>query len=580
MSEAIRVRTGETKNGNRMSSTDSSIQLPGQERYLELFQEITRMITSTLDVDGLLDLIVKKIPQVMGVDAATIRLMDPPEKKLLLVAASGLSRKYLHRGPVDSEKSVTQAMAGRPVAIYDAATDPRVAYPKQAQKEGVKSILVAPIVYRGKVRGVLRLLTRVPRRFEKREIDFVTALAEQCGIAIENARAYDTQKRQLGYFTTLYEIGKALNATLQLNEVLDLIVDKLPVVMDLKGCTIRLLDPDKGHLELRAASGLSREYLDRGSIDDEIGTHKALRGEPVFIFDATADPRIQYPAEAEKEGVGSILAIPIIVRQRIIGVLRLLTGHKRYFNDAEINFAMAMGEQGGIAIQNAINYRKIMDLVTELEQHEEFLQKILDSLNADLFVIDKDLRITMVNRIFLKNHGLEESQIMGRPIYKILRVGETPENLHQLLDHHSGIVTFTRKAPRGDQDRYLEVMAVPINLYENDDKTDFIVGTIRDVSAHIRLKKELRTRERLQGVIEMAGAVAHELNNPLSIVLITAELLRRDLFRAGQSTEDLESMIKNLNRMSDLIKKMTHITQYKAKKYVGGTNIIDLDGTG
>ncbi len=563
-----------------MSSADSNIRLPGQDRYLELFQEVTRMITSTLDVDGVLDLIVKKIPQVMGVDAATIRLMDPLEKKLLLVAASGLSGEYLHRGPVDSEKSVTRAMAGRPVAIYDAGTDPRVDYPKQAQKEGVKSILVAPIVYMGKVRGVLRLLTRVPRRFEKREIDFVTALAEQCGIAIENARAYDIQKRQLGYFTTLYEIGKALNATLQLNEVLDLIVDRLPAVMDLKGCTIRLLDPDKGHLELRAASGLSREYLDRGSIDDEIGTHKALRGEPVFIFDATADPRIQYPAEAEKERVGSILAIPIIVRQRIIGVLRLLTGHKRYFNDAEINFAMAMGEQGGIAIQNAIHYRKVMDLVTELEHHEEFLQQILDSLNADLFVIDKDLRITMVNRIFLKNHGLEESQIMGRPIHKILRVGETPENLHQLLSHHSGIVTFTRKVPRGDQDRYLEVMAVPINLYENDDKTDFIVGTIRDVSAHIRLKKELRHRERLQGVIEMAGAVAHELNNPLSIVLITAELLRRDLFRTGQSTEDLESMIKNLNRMSDLIRKMTHITQYKAKKYVGGTNIIDLNGTG
>ena len=411
------------------------------------------MITSTLDVDGLLDLIVHKVPQVMGVDAATIRLLNPPETKLVLVAAHGLSREYLDRGPVDSEKSVTTALAGKPVAIFDTATDPRVDYPEQAQKEGVKSILVAPIVYRGRIRGVLRLLTKVPRQFEKPEIDFVTALAEQCGIAIENARAYDTQKRQLGYFTTLYEIGKALNATLQLNDVLDLIVDKLPAAMDLKGCTIRLLDPVRGRLELMAASGLSREYLNRGAIDDERGTHKALRGEPVFIYDAASDPRIQYPRETEKEGVASILAIPIIVRQRTIGVLRLLTGCKRYFSDAEINFAMAMGEQGGIAIQNSINYRKIMDLVTELEQHEEFLQQILDSLNADLFVIDKDFRITMVNRVFLQNHGLTESEVLGRPIHEVLRVGKTREHLLRLLGRDSEIVTFTRKVSEAGRER-------------------------------------------------------------------------------------------------------------------------------
>jgi GAF domain-containing protein len=87
-------------------------------------------------------------------------------------------------------------------------------------------------------------------------------------------------------------------------------------------------------------------------------------------------------------------------------VLRLLTASPRDFTDAEINFAMAVAEQGGIAIQNSINYNKITKLVTELEDQEEFLQNIMDSLNADLFVLDANHRITMVNRTFLKNHKL------------------------------------------------------------------------------------------------------------------------------------------------------------------------------
>jgi transcriptional regulator with PAS, ATPase and Fis domain len=81
---------------------------------------------------------------------------------------------------------------------------------------------------------------------------------------------------------------------------------------------------------------------------------------------------------------------------------------------------MAVAEQSGIAIQNAIGYNKITKLVKELEHQEEFLQNIMDSLNADLFVLDSDFRITMVNRIFLQNRGFEESEIIGRPCHEII----------------------------------------------------------------------------------------------------------------------------------------------------------------
>ena len=71
--------------------------------FFRLFQKVTRMITSTLDVEQVLDVIVQKVPEVIGVDAATIRLLDPAGEKLLLVASCGLSQEYLNRGPIDAE---------------------------------------------------------------------------------------------------------------------------------------------------------------------------------------------------------------------------------------------------------------------------------------------------------------------------------------------------------------------------------------------------------------------------------------------------------------------------------------------
>ncbi|MBI9088821.1 MAG: GAF domain-containing protein [Desulfobacterium sp.] len=556
-----------------LSSSHNSV----QDRYLSLFQEVTHALTSTFDVEAVLNLIVEKIPTVLGLDAATVRLLDPQENRLQLVAAHGLGQDYLNRGPIDAEKSVVTALTGKPVAVWDATTDPCTRYAKYARKEGVKSILVTPIVFHQQVRGVLRLISRTPHRFKKSEISFVKALAQQCGIAIENARIHGDSMRQLSYFKTLNEIGKAINGTLQLDEVLDMIVKELPRVMELKGCSIRLLDPVSDRLQLMASSGLSRRYLERGSIDDDISTRHALRGESVFIFDATRDPRIRYPEETRREQVGSILAIPIVVDKKIIGILRLLTSQKRRFSDAEVSFAMAIGEQGGIAIRNSMNFEKKMALVAQLERHEQFLQNIFDGLKADLFVLDSDYRIVMVNKVFLKNHAMAEPQVIGRHFDKILRIGESREKLLRRLKEGAKTVSFTTKVADDTGEFYLEVMATPMYRHHDDGQIDFIIGTIRDITDHVRLRKELRNRERLQGVVEMAGTVAHELNNPLAIVLSAATLMKKDLQASGQALEDLEIITRNLDRLSVLISRMTRITEYKSKRYLSGVDIIDMD---
>lgn len=319
--------------------------------FLDMFIEVTKAITSSVDIDEVFKLIAQKIPQVVEVDAATIRVLDGSGKKLVLKAASGLSQAYLERGTIDTEEPVFKALQGEPIFIENAPTDPRINYPEETAREGIKSILVVPIPIRGRICGILRLLTRKTRSFSKEEIAFVAALGEQCGIAIENASIFKEQQTQLNYFKAIYEIGRAIKATNDLDKILDLIVTRLPKVMNLKAATIRLFDPQKGKLELKAAYGLSKTYLARGPLDEELATFFVRQGEPVIIPDATKDIHTIYHKEAVSEGISSILAVPIMVEEETIGILRLLSSEVRYFTEADINFSLVVAEQGGVAMQ-------------------------------------------------------------------------------------------------------------------------------------------------------------------------------------------------------------------------------------
>ncbi len=333
--------------------------IQGSTAFLNLFIDVTKAITSSLEPDEVFDLITRKIPELIGVDAATIRLLDASGKNLILRAAHGLSDEYLNRGTIDTEEPIFKALKGEPIVIENAPEDARINYPEATRKEGIRSILVVPIPIRGQISGILRLLSKQPRSFTPDEIDFVTALADQCGIAIENARVFKNQQTQLNYFKAIHEIGKTINATYELDKILDLIVTRLPKVMNLKAATIRLIEEHKGTLTLKAAHGLSREYLGRGPLDEELATYYVRQGDPVVIPDATRDVHTIYHKEAESEGIRGILAVPIFVQEEIIGILRLLSSEVRYFTEADINFAMGVAEQGGVAIQRAIDYNKL-----------------------------------------------------------------------------------------------------------------------------------------------------------------------------------------------------------------------------
>lgn len=162
--------------------------------YLWAFIQITRAISSAIDLQQVLRLIVKNTSEVTGSKGCALMLLDEKGEKLEVTSSYGLSDSYVRKGPLSADKSISDTLKGKAVIIEDATSDPRVQYPHEAREEGIASIVSVPILVKERTMGVLRLYTPVPCRFAKDDIEFLKAIAVQSGLAIENARMYEQVK--------------------------------------------------------------------------------------------------------------------------------------------------------------------------------------------------------------------------------------------------------------------------------------------------------------------------------------------------------------------------------------------------
>ncbi len=547
--------------------------------YLKVFQEVTRLISSIHDPQQVMDLVVRRLPALLEVDAATIRLLDRGTNSFVLGAACGVSDEYLSRATIDTEEVMTALMNGEPTARTNLDISCNHDSCSFISKEGVKSAMSLPIIFKDQIIGLLRLLTKDNRTFATSEIDFAMSLAEQVGVAISNGRMFQEMENQVTFFRAQREISNLVHSTLDLEQILDTIVDTLPKIMGVMGCTIRLLHPATNRLELVASSGLSQRYLNRGSIRREDSIFKVLKGEPVSIYDAANDPRVDYHEEIEEEGVKSILAIPIRNNQEIIGVLRLLTDCHRNFSTSDINFAVTAAEEGGNAIEKARTYRKITLLFNQIEEHERFLQTILDSLWLELLVIDPNKRIIMANKNFLEGREYDEADIIGQLYHTIspwLDDDKKITPLDLVLAERQATTTIEQRRD-GSEGKWFERHLAPI--LDNEGNIDCVIEAVRDITDQVLLKEEQMQRMKLEGVIEMAGTAAHQLNTPLFAALCTAQLLREDL-PSAEMVEEIDTIIRNMKKMAELTQEMTTVTGFESKKYVGDTRIVELKSSG
>jgi len=160
--------------------------------------KISQSISSTLSLDNVLQMIVENAAKILGMKAASIRLLNEGRRTLKVRAAYGLSKAYLEKGPIELEKSFIdrECLKCKVVSVPNIKKDKRLQYRDELIREGIMALLTLPLTVKGVSIGVLRVYTSTPYTFNESEIDFLSALACQGAIAIENARLFEHIKSE------------------------------------------------------------------------------------------------------------------------------------------------------------------------------------------------------------------------------------------------------------------------------------------------------------------------------------------------------------------------------------------------
>ena len=171
-----------------------------ERNYYQNLYDIAVVVNSAHDLEAILSRFAENVARAMGAKGCSLMLLTPDRKQLLHTAAYGLSDWYVRKGPVSADRSISEALEGKPVAILEATEDERVQYREQAKKEGIASILSVPMTLRQEVIGVVRVYAGEPRHFGMDDIYFVGAVANLGAIALENASLYDAVQRDYASF--------------------------------------------------------------------------------------------------------------------------------------------------------------------------------------------------------------------------------------------------------------------------------------------------------------------------------------------------------------------------------------------
>ena len=181
----------------------------------------------------------------------------------------------------------------------------------------------------------------------------------------------DVMKKQLMNYETLLKITKAMSMSRDPEVVISLTVKSIKKTLEVKGCALFLVNLQTNELEIVASDGLSKESVNKGPLSALKSIAESLLDGPVAIYDVSDDPRIQYPEAAEKEGIASMLSVPIYVRGDIVGAMRVYTSQPWEFTLEDVNFVQALAQLSGALIDMCRLYEgqnQMIDILTTMRE--------------------------------------------------------------------------------------------------------------------------------------------------------------------------------------------------------------------
>ena len=359
-------------NSNSIETIQKTLDLAGQE--LRILHQISQSISCTLDLDQVLRQIIDLVIGVTKGDSCLVYLLDETADNLVLRASKNPHPRLIGKIAVRVGEGITGWVAreAQSVAIArNAAKDSRFKLFHTLPEDKYEAFLSVPIVAppTDRVIGVINVQHRRAHRHSEREQTLLSIIGHQVGGAIDNARLYQETARRSQQISTLAQVGQIIASGTYLDEMLQLIVRMIAEMMQARVCSVMLVDSQKNELVLKAAKCSSEEYWRKPNlkIGNSLISRVVKAKAPLMVRDVTKEESYRYPELATKEGVRSLLSVPMILKEIVIGVINVYSAEERLFSNEDLRVLTAVADQAAVAFENT-------KLTVAIQESQEALQ--------------------------------------------------------------------------------------------------------------------------------------------------------------------------------------------------------------
>src|SRR5216683_3242158 len=335
-----------------------------QSRIEPLLLEVADVVNTTLDLDTTLRRVAELVRKVIDYEIFGILLLNEKTQELYFRFSVGHTREVADRMRIKVGEGVTGTAAQRREAVLvgDVSADPRYI----SAVPNVRSELAVPLIVKNRVIGVIDIESPLPDHFTEEHKSLLTLIGSRMAVGIENARLYTRVTRQARTLLLLNEIARELTSILNLDEVLKRVGELLQRLIDYQMFSILLVDAAGEKLQHRFSLRFQENIHLKNDIPIGTGVvgYAAEQKQAVLVRDVKKDPRyIESNPETRSE-----LAVPLIYKDKVIGVLDLEHTKRGFFTDDHQRTITTLAAQVAIALENARLYEEIARQEKRLER--------------------------------------------------------------------------------------------------------------------------------------------------------------------------------------------------------------------
>jgi signal transduction protein with GAF and PtsI domain len=350
-------------------------QLRQKKNEVHLLHRLSETVSGTLDLDTVLRHLVEMVADVTKADACLLYLLDAGRKELVLRASKDPHPKLIGRITLEVGEGITGWVARERAAVTiarNASEDPRFKLFHNLPEDRHQAFLSMPIIHHNRVIGVINLQHKRPHQHQPNEIAMVETIARHAGAAIDNARLYASMKEKARQVEMLSQVSQTITSNRYLEEILHLIVTMTAQMMGSTICSIVLVDEEQQTLAIKATQSLSDAYRNKPPlrIGESISGLAVKERRPIAVLDVRNEPGYMYPDVAKREGLCSLLCVPMMIKDRVIGVINSYTSHEHRFSEEDIQVLSAVANQAAVAIEHTRLMERSLAIQEALESRK------------------------------------------------------------------------------------------------------------------------------------------------------------------------------------------------------------------